>query len=98
MAKKFKLEKAQKLKAKSLKKIAVFGHFYDRKFKNEVVPCREILEIISLEKIPYDFHVLPQVQAKLIVVMMNHGSSKPASTSYIPIVISRSSDIKKRDV
>ena len=48
MAKKFKLEKAQKLKAESLKKeFAVFGHFYDRKFNNEIIPCREILEIIS---------------------------------------------------
>lgn len=97
MAKKFKLEKAQKLKAESLKKeFAVFGHFYDRKFNNEVIPCREILEIISLENVPYDFQMLPQAQAELIVVMMNPGSSKPASKSYTPIVISRSSDINKK--
>jgi len=39
---------------------------------------------------------LPQTQAELIVVMMNPGSSKPASKSYTPIVISRPSDIKKK--
>ena len=89
MAKKFKLEKAQKLKAESLKKeFAVFGHFYDRKFNNLVIPCREILEIISLESVPYDFQALPQTQAELIVVMMNPGSSKPASKSYTPMVLS----------
>lgn len=97
MAKKLRLEKAQKLKAESLKKeFAVFGHFYDRKFNKSVIPCREILEIISLESVPYDFQVLPKAQAELIVVMMNPGSSKPASKSYIPIVISKSSDISKK--
>lgn len=97
MAKKLRLEKAQKLKAEGLKKeFAVFGHFYDRKFNNSVIPCRETLEIISLESVPYDFQALPQTQAELIVVMMNPGSSKPASKSYTPIVISRASDINKK--
>ncbi len=97
MAKKLRLEEAQKLKAESLKKeFAVFGHFYDRKFKNEVIPCREILEIISLGNVPHDFQGLPLAQAELIVVMMNPGSSKPASKSYIPIAISRPSDITKK--
>ena len=89
MAKKFKLEKAQKLKAENLKiEFAVFGHFYDQEFNNEIIPCREILEIISLDNVPHDFQGLPQAQAELIVVMMNPGSSKPASKSYTPMVLS----------
>ena len=49
MSKKYSLTKAQKMKAADLKKeFAVFGHFYDRKFNDEIIPCREILEIISL--------------------------------------------------
>jgi len=42
----------------------VFEHFYDIIFNNEVIPCREILEIISAEKVPYDFKVLPQAQSR----------------------------------
>jgi len=37
------------MKAANLKKeFAVFGRLYDRKFNDEITPCREILEIISL--------------------------------------------------
>lgn len=94
MPKKYSLKKAQKMKAADLKKeFAVFGHFYDRKFNDEIIPCREILEIISLKNVPYDFQVLPQTQPELIVTMMNPGSSKPASNSYKPIIICRPSDI-----
>ncbi len=97
MAKKIKLGKAQKLKAEVLKKeFSVFGYFYDRKFNNDVIPCREILEIIALDNVPPDFQMLPHAQADLIVVMMNPGSSKPVSKSYSPMVISRPSDITKK--
>ena len=97
MAKKYNLETAQKLKAASLKKeFSVFGHFYDRKFNNQTIPCREILEIISINNVPYDFQELPQAQPELIVVMMNPGSSKPASKSYTPNVVSSPSDIAKK--
>ena len=97
MPKKYSLKKAQKTKAADLKKeFAVFGHFYDRKFNDEIIPCREILEIISLNNVPHDFQVLPQTQPELIVTMMNPGSSKPASNSYKPIVICRPSDIANK--
>ena len=94
MAKKFKLEKAQKLKAESLKKeFAVFGHFYDRKFSDRTIPCREILEIVSINNVPYDYQELPQAQPELVAIMMNPGSSKPASKRYVPNVIGSPSDI-----
>lgn len=97
MPKRYSLKKAQKMKAADLKKeFAVFGHFYDRKFNDEIIPCREILEIVSLNNIPFDFQVLPQTQPELIVTMMNPGSSKPASNSYKPIVICRPSDIANK--
>ena len=97
MPKKYSLKKAQKTKAADLKKeFAVFGHFYDRKFNDEIIPCREILEIISLNNVPHDFQMLPQTQPELIVTMMNPGSSKPASNSYKPIVICRPSDIANK--
>ena len=97
MPKRYSLKKAQKMKAADLKKeFAVFGHFYDRKFNDEIIPCREILEIISLNNVPYDFQVLPQMQPELIVTMMNPGSSKPASNSYKPVVICRPSDIANK--
>ena len=97
MAKKFKLEKAQKLKAESLKKeFAVFGHFYDRKFSDQTIPCREILEIISINNVPYDHQELPQAQPELVAIMMNPGSSKPASKRYVPNVIGSPSDITKK--
>ena len=97
MPKRYSLKKAQKMKAANLKKeFAVFGHFYDRKFNDEIIPCREILEIISLNNVPYDFQMLPQTQPELIVTMMNPGSSKPASNSYKPIVICRPSDIANK--
>ena len=100
MANKNNLEKAQKLKAVNLKKeFAVFGHFYDRKFSDQIIPCRETLEIISINNAPYDFQELPQAQPELIVVMMNPGSSKPADKEYVPLIIGRPSDIaKKRQV
>jgi len=44
MSKKYSLKKAQKMKAADLKKeFAMFGHLYDRKFNDEIIPCREIL-------------------------------------------------------
>ncbi len=87
----------QKLKAVSLKKeFAIFGHFYDRKFKEQIIPCREILEIVSIKDIPFDFQELAKTQPELIVIMMNPGSSKPANKEYVPVVINCPLDIMSK--
>ena len=100
MSRKYSLNNAQKLRAADLKKVfAVFGHFYDRKFGDEIIPCREILEIISIDDVPFDYQTLVLEQPDLIVVMMNPGSSKPTDKEYVPLIINRPSDIvKKRDI
>ena len=100
MSRKYSLNKAQKLRAADLKKVfAVFGHFYDRKFGDVIIPCREILEIISISDVPYDYQTLAHEQPDLVVVMMNPGSSKPVDKKYVPLIINRPSGIvKKRDV
>jgi hypothetical protein len=100
VSRKYSLNNAQKLRAAELKKIfAVFGHFYDRKFGDEIIPCREILEIISISDVPYDYQTLAYEQPDLVVVMMNPGSSKPADKKYVPQIINRPSEIvKKRDI
>ena len=96
MSIKYPIKKVQKLKAADLKKeFAVFGHFYDRKFKEKIIACREILEIISLKDIPFDFQEMHKSQPELIVIMMNPGSSKPVDKEYKPNVIVRASDISR---
>lgn len=96
MSCKHPIKKVKKLKAVDLKKeFAVFGHFYDRKFKEKIIPCREILEIISLKDIPFDFQEIQNTQPELIVIMMNPGSSKPADKEYKPNIIVRASDVSR---
>jgi len=95
MINKLPLEHVQKLKAASLKKeFAVFGHFYNRRFKERVIPCRETLEIISKKDVPFDIQEIPQIQPELIAIMMNPGSSRPVNKEYVPKVLTQASDIK----
>ena len=100
MSRKYSLNEAQKLRAADLKKIfAVFGYYYNRKLGDEIVPYREILEIIPFSDVPHDYQTLMQVQPDLVTVMMNPGSSKPEDKEYVPQIIKRPSDIvKKRDI
>ncbi len=82
---KVSLEVAQKARAADLKKsFSVFGHFYDRLFDDQFLPCREILEIVAQNNIPDDFQELSLRKPELIVVMMNPGSSQPAEREYSP--------------
>ena len=51
---KVSLAVAQKARAEDLKKsFSVFGHFYDRLFDDQFLPCREILEISRKYKRKY---------------------------------------------
>lgn len=58
---------------------SVFGHFYDLEIDGQVFKCRSVLEIVSKSIVS-----ITGSTPCSVVVMMNPGSSKPASNSYIP--------------
>lgn len=60
-------------------KFSVFGHFYDLDINGQSFNCRSVLEIVSKS-----IESISNSNPNALVVMMNPGSSKPASNSYIP--------------
>ncbi len=64
---------------------SVFGHFYDLDIDGRTFNCRSVLEIVSKS-----IDSITDSNPCAVVVMMNPGSSKPASNSYIPKMYSDS--------
>lgn len=61
------------------RQFSVFGHFYDLEINDQTFNCRSVLEIISKS-----IDSITDSNPCAVVVMMNPGSSKPISNSYIP--------------
>lgn len=60
-------------------KFSTIGHFYELDINGQSFNCRSVLEIVSKS-----IDSISNSNPNALVVMMNPGSSSPASNSYIP--------------